>query len=99
GRKKIILFAGEYSTLLYRHPLTVSTNVNIAKPDFLTYPKLMHAKGYECILQPNETLFMPSGYWHYIYYMDTGFSLSLRAQTSQWTRRLCGLMNIFNLVV
>jgi hypothetical protein len=99
GRKKIILFAPEYSKHLYHHPFTVSCNVDLSKPDLNKYPKLAKAKGFECVLNPGETLFMPSGYWHYIYYIDTSFSLSLRAQASNFTQRLRGYRNIFNLMV
>lgn len=34
GRKRIVLFAPEYSDYLYRHPLTVSCNIDIGNPDF-----------------------------------------------------------------
>lgn len=99
GKKRIVLFGPEYSTQLYRHPLTVSCNVDIGNPDFNRYPKLAEAKGYECVIDNGDTLFMPSGYWHYIYYMEGGFALSLRSQPSSWLRRLHGLWNIFNLTV
>jgi hypothetical protein len=36
---------------------------------------------------------MPSGYWHYIEYMDGGYSISLRANDS-YVRRVRGLLNI-----
>lgn len=99
GKKRIILFAPEYSNHLYRHPFTVSCNIDLSQPDLEKYPLLKNAKGYECILNPGETLFMPSGYWHYIDYIDTGFSLSLRAQPEQLLLRLKGYKNIFNLMI
>lgn len=35
-------------------------------------------KGYDIILNEGETLFMPSGYWHYMVYIDGGFAVSYR---------------------
>jgi hypothetical protein len=99
GRKEIILFSPPQTRLLYRHPFTVSTNVDLRTPDLQKYPHLKHTQGYRCILNHGETLFMPSGYWHYIYYTDTGFSLSLRAQADKLATRFHGYMNIFNLIV
>ncbi len=98
GRRRVILAAPEYSTYLYRHPFTVSTNVDIGNPDYERYPLLQYAKFYECILEPGETLFMPSGYWHYVYYLEQGFGLSLRSPASLM-KRIEGLFNIFKLTV
>jgi hypothetical protein len=33
----------------------------------------------ETVIEHGETLYIPSTYWHYIYYMKGGFSISLRA--------------------
>ncbi len=99
GKKKVILFGPEYSTHLYRHPLTVSCNVDLGNPDFNKYPKLLDAKGYECEISDGETLFIPSGHWHYIYYVDGGFSLSLRARTASLPRLALAGFQMFNLLV
>lgn len=98
GRKRVILFAPEYSTHLYRHPLTVSCNVDLGNPDFTQYPHLLGAKGYECEINNGETLFIPSGYWHYIYYIEGGFALSLRARTT-WPRLALAGVKMFNLLI
>ena len=99
GKRKIILFAPSESILLYRHPLTVSSNIDIGDPDFVKYPKLKEAKGMECILEPHETLFIPSGYWHYVYYLEGGFGLILRSQAIPFTRRMTALLNTFKLII
>ncbi|WP_165481750.1 hypothetical protein [Legionella steigerwaltii] len=44
-------------------------------------------------------MFIPSGYWHYIYYLEGGFGLSLRSQAIPLTRRLKAALNIFKLLV
>ena len=49
--------------------------------------------GYEVILNPGESLFIPSGYWHYIEYIEGGYSISLRANESL-ARRFKGAFNI-----
>lgn len=99
GKKRVVLFGPEYSDHLYRHPLTVSCNVDIGNPDFNRYPRLKEAKGYECIIDNGETLFIPSGYWHYIYYIEGGFALSLRARPDSLARRMFSGIKIFNLTV
>jgi len=79
GKKRVVLFHPKYSKLLYQFPLSVHSSVNIDKPDFDRFPGLKYVKGYECILQDGDTLFMPSGWWHHIEYLDAGFSISHRA--------------------
>jgi ribosomal protein L16 Arg81 hydroxylase len=79
GRKEVVLFHPKYSRLLYRYPFNVHTPVDIDKPDFEKFPGLKHVKGMRCILEPGDTLFIPSGYWHYIKYLEGGFAISLRA--------------------
>ncbi len=93
GRKRVVLFEPNQSRNIYQHPYTVASFVNVNKPDYKMYPALKKATGYEVILNPGETLFMPSGYWHYIEYVDWGFSISLRSNDS-YIRRAKGLMNI-----
>ncbi|MFA6036538.1 MAG: cupin-like domain-containing protein [Legionellales bacterium] len=98
GKKRVVLFAPEYSTHLYRHPLTVSCNVDLGNPDFDKYPKLLDAKGYECEISDGETLFIPSGYWHYIHYTEGGFALSLRARATHISKLARAGFQMFNLL-
>jgi hypothetical protein len=93
GRKRVVLFPPEESRKLYQHPYTVASYINVNEPDYDTYPALRHVKGYETMLYPGETIFMPSGYWHYIEYTDGGYSMALRANES-YARRAKGLINI-----
>ena len=99
GKKKIILYAPKHSTQLCRHPFTVANNINLGKPDFDRYPQLASIPGIEANLDHGDTIFIPSGYWHYVYYTTGGFSLSLRAQSHKLLKRLEGYFNIFKLVV
>ncbi len=93
GRKKVILFAPEQSKNIYHQPFTVTSSVDVSAPDFEKYPALKKAEGYEVILEPGETIFMPSAYWHHITYLDAGYSISLRANDSLVTRAM-GAFNI-----
>jgi ribosomal protein L16 Arg81 hydroxylase len=78
GRKRVVLFAPDQSDLLYRLPFNVHSTVDIDKPDYETYPAMQYAQGYSAVLEHGDTLFMPSGYWHHIEYLDGGFGLSVR---------------------
>lgn len=92
-RKHIILFDQQQSKRLYQHPFTVQSHVNPLKPDYERFPALRDATGHETILQHGETLFIPALWWHYIVYMEGGFSISLRSRDSVFTQAK-GLWNI-----
>jgi hypothetical protein len=78
GRRRVVLFAPDQSPLLYKLPFNVHSTVDIDHADYETYPALKYAKGYSTILEKGDTLFMPSGYWHHIEYLEGGFGLSVR---------------------
>lgn len=92
-RKRVVLFAPEQSPLLYQHPFTVQSHADVNNPDFERWPALKKLKGYEVILEHGETLFMPSLYWHYIEYVDGGYSISLRSN-DRISTKVRGLWNI-----
>lgn len=94
GRKRFVLFPNDQAKYLYRHPLTVRSYVDVDRPDFLKYPKLKEAKGYEVVLEAGETLFIPSGYWHHIVYEEPSFAISLRCRHQKLSMRLKGIFNI-----
>jgi len=78
GTKRVVLFPPSQSTLLYRLPFNVHSTVDIEHPDFKEYPGLKYVKGMSTILEHGDTLFMPSGYWHHIEYVTSGFGLAVR---------------------
>ena len=43
------------------------------------FPALSLTQGQEVILERGDTLFIPSGFWHHMEYLESGFSMSLRA--------------------
>ena len=92
-RKHIVLFDQRQSPFLYQHPYTVQSHVNPLKPDYERFPALKQVQGYETILYHGETLFIPALWWHYIVYMDGGFSISLRTRDNVFTQAK-GIWNI-----
>ena len=80
--KKVILFDNDQAPYLYKHPFTVQSSIKLDNPDYSQHPALALAEGYETMLQHGETLYMPSHCWHYMYYTEGSFSLSLRSHTN-----------------
>ncbi|TYA52134.1 cupin-like domain-containing protein [Formosa maritima] len=81
GKKEIILFDQKQTKYLYKipHSLITREDIDFSNPDFEKWPALKNAKGYKTTLNHGEILYMPEGYWHYMKYKTTGFSMSLRA--------------------
>jgi hypothetical protein len=92
-RKKVTLFSPKQSKYLYHLPFTVASMVDMNQPDVDKYPALAKVEGWEGIIGHGETIFIPSMYWHFIEYVDGGFSLALRSSESV-TNRLKGALNI-----
>jgi len=98
GRKKVVLISPEYSDLLYCLPLNTYSLINIDKPDYNQHPALEFVKGYQCILEPGDSLFMPSGYWHYMTYLEGSFSVSYRKIAPTLKQKIIGFLNITTLM-
>jgi cupin-like protein len=97
GRKRVLLFPNEEQHKLYRKPFEVLSladfsnyyDSNKSKVDTVKFPALELAKGYDVILEHGDTLFMPSGFWHHMEYLESGFAMSLRA----WNKTIIGKIN------
>ena len=94
GRKTITLFPFEQGKNLHRYPFTCRSYVDIHQPDFKQYPGLKDAKGYQVVLEPGETLFIPSGYWHHLVYEEASCAISLRCPSQTWQGKLHGFYNL-----
>ena len=81
-RKKVLLFDKDQSKYLYHQPFTVQSQVDLHNPDYERFPALRKAEGIEAILEHGDTIYIPPHWWHYIEYVDSGFSLALRAHNS-----------------
>lgn len=94
GRRRIRLFPPQDSAALYRHPCTVRSYVDLDCPNLEQYPALALAQGYEVVLEPGETLYMPAGWWHEFHYLDAGMGVSLRAPSPHYPDRVAGYLNL-----
>lgn len=92
-QKRVVLFSPDQSKNLYHLPFTVTSLVRMNDLDETKYPAIKNLKGYECVLDHGETLFMPSCYWHHIDYIDGGFSIALRASDTIM-QKVNGAVNI-----
>lgn len=104
GRKRVLLFPYDQKDKLYRKPFEVLSLADFSgyaddkgMPDYEKFPALKNAEGYDLILNPGETLFMPAGYWHHMEYIDSGFAMSLRALQPSLAGKLHGVWNLFGM--
>lgn len=81
GKKRVILFPQQQTQYLYHVPFSFSSlfDVDYDHPDYEKYPALSYLKGEVTELNHGDVLYIPPGYWHYIVYQETGFSMALRA--------------------
>jgi hypothetical protein len=96
GRKHVILFDNKWSERLYKIPFATYAleDYDIENPDFKKFPALDGIEGKEAILEHGDTLFMPTGYWHWMKYLDGSFSISLRAWDKSWGIKAKSLYNL-----
>ena len=94
GKKRVVLFPNEESKNLYKHPFNTRSYVDVDHPDFDKFPRLRNATGYEEIVLPGETLYIPGGYWHYMVYEEAGFAVCTRCSNSSWAKTLRGYVNL-----
>lgn len=96
GRKHVKLFEYKWKERLYRLPYATYAleDYDIDNPDFEKYPALNGVEGIECFLEHGDTLFMPTGWWHWMKYLDGSFSISLRAWDKSWAVKAHSLWNL-----
>jgi len=97
GNKSVTLFPPDQTKYLYKVPYAVHNleTINMDNPDFKKYPALKHLEGIQVEMKPGDALYMPSGYWHYIKYLDGGFSITLRALPRHPGRLVKMMSNVF----
>ncbi|GAA4324912.1 hypothetical protein GCM10023149_26860 [Mucilaginibacter gynuensis] len=96
GRKHVILFENKWKERLYCLPNATYAleDYDVANPDIEKFPALDGVKGIEVFLEHGDTLFMPTGYWHWMKYIDGSYSLSLRAWDASISRKAASLYNL-----
>jgi hypothetical protein len=96
GRKHVILFENKWKRRLYCLPNATYAleDYDVANPDIKKFPALDGVEGIEVFLEHGDTLFMPTGYWHWMKYIDGSFSLSLRAWDASISRKAASIYNL-----
>jgi hypothetical protein len=96
GRKHVILFENKWKRRLYCLPNATYAleDYDVQNPDIKRFPALEGVEGQEVFLEHGDTLFMPTGYWHWMKYIDGSYSLSLRAWDASITRKAASLYNL-----
>jgi len=97
GVKKVLLVPPQQTQHMYKVPFSFSAlhSVDFSNPDFDKHPALAKLNAYTAELKHGDSLFIPSGYWHYITYQDIGFSMTLRSMPTSFSGRASLLKNIF----
>ncbi|MGN0002089.1 MAG: cupin-like domain-containing protein [Sphingobacterium composti] len=95
GYKRIWLFPNDQSDLMYKLPYNFHSIANLKTSSLEEYPALKYLEGYEVIIGPGETCYMPAGWWHYIQYETEGYSISVRALANSLGEKLKGARNLF----
>ncbi len=97
GHKRVTLFSPEQTKFLYRIPFAVHNleDIDMANPDFEKFPALQHVEGIQVEMKHGDALYMPSSYWHFVEYLDGGFSMTLRAFSRNPKIALNMLYNVF----
>jgi hypothetical protein len=96
GRKHVILFDHKWSDRLYCIPFATYAleDYDVLNPDTKRFPALEGVEGIDVYLEHGDTLFMPTGYWHWMKYLDGSFSISLRAWDKSWAIKAKSLYNL-----
>jgi hypothetical protein len=96
GRKHVILFENKWKRRLYCIPNATYAleDYDVLNPDVKKFPALDGVEGIEVFLEHGDTLFMPTGYWHWMKYVDGSYSLSLRAWDASISRKAASLYNL-----
>lgn len=96
GRKHVILFDYKWRERLYCIPFATYAleDYDIENPDFEKFPALNGIEGQQAFLEHGDTLFMPTGYWHWMKYLNGSFSISLRAWDKSWAIKAHSLYNL-----
>ena len=94
GIKRVWLFPLSQSDLIYKLPYNFHSIANLKTSSQEEFPGLKYLDGYEAVLKPGQTLYMPSGWWHFIQYETEGYSISVRALPFQLIEKWRGFKNL-----
>jgi hypothetical protein len=67
GRKHFVLFAPSQTRFLYRFPAPEAhCAFDPTEPDFGRFPRARRARGFECVLEEREAIYVPMGWYHQV---------------------------------
>ncbi len=92
GRKRVVLFQPPNGPKLNVLDAFMQGFCNTYLEHMTDEEKLAfvdYANGYEAVLEPGETVYMPMLIWHYLEYIDTGMSVNFRFGRNRYGRFLC----------
>jgi len=75
------------------HPSGRHSAVDWSEPDLEKFPEFADVNVNEVVLQPGDSLYLPTNWFHYIISLDTNFQCNSRSgitRESQKTMRECG---------
>ncbi|WP_200194517.1 cupin-like domain-containing protein [Azospirillum endophyticum] len=87
GRKKLVLFSPAEAELVAEMDpfgFTVGgTGLDPRNPDKDKFPRFMETTPFECVIEPGDLLFLPSGWLHCAYGLTAGISVA-RDSVDRW---------------
>ena len=87
GKKRFFLFPEDRSK--YLAPQQTSSRIfleRISEAERIHFTD--YAGGYDCTLEPGDSLYIPALMWHYVEYVEPGMSLSFRFGRSRYNHNL-----------
>jgi hypothetical protein len=92
GRKRVVLFAPHQASSLYprraHNTYYQSCWVNPVEPDLAKFPKFRDAVPITVDLHPREVLYIPIGWFHYVYALDDVLSVSTIISSGELLERV-----------
>jgi hypothetical protein len=66
GRKHFAVFSPSQARRLYRVPRLTHCRFDPNVPDFARFPRARTASGWQCVLTPGESIYIPAGWYHQV---------------------------------
>jgi hypothetical protein len=84
GKKRVLLVSPQQTPRMYKLPLSFHAHEDIdwRNVDYSKWPALRGVRAHAGTIEHGDTLFMPSGWWHYMEYVEGGFAVAQRALAS-----------------
>lgn len=80
GRKEWLIYDRRETSRMYSNPpwsgLPHFSRVDPVEPDLARFPRFAGARGFHCVLEPGDVLFVPSRWWHQARSIDCSVSIN-----------------------